>query len=108
MKRSLSCDPIRRPTLPQILSIMKKDTKVVTLMTGKRLGGPSNSVVGQQTQPKGVADGNGRERRFWGSMESIDRCPQAGEYYKREVVKLSETRLILSLSKIFHAWAILW
>ena len=36
VKRSLSCDPIRRPTLPQILSIIKKDSKIIAMMTGRK------------------------------------------------------------------------
>lgn len=77
VKRSLSCDPIRRPTLPQILSIIKKDSKVIALMTGKRFGGPSSSTV--VTQQRGVAGGSGQEKGMWGSMESLNRHAQAGQ-----------------------------
>lgn len=80
VKRSLSCDPIRRPTLPQILSIIKKDSKTVALMTGKRFSGPSSSVAAQQ---RGGGGGGGRERRLWGSVESLSHCPSttlAGMY----------------------------
>ena len=79
VKRSLACDPIRRPTLPQILSIIKKDSKVIALMTGKRLGGPSSSTVAQQ---RGVSTGGSyQERGLWGSMESINRHAQGGQLW---------------------------
>ena len=83
VKRSLSCDPIRRPTLPQILSIIKKDSKVIALMTGKRLGGPSSSTIAQQ---RGVASGSGHERGLWGSMESINRRAQGGQLWQLPAV----------------------
>ena len=83
VKRSLACDPIRRPTLPQILSIIKKDSKVIALMTGKRLGGPSSSTVAHGQQQRGVSTGgSGQERGLWGSMESINRHAQGGQLWQ--------------------------
>ena len=36
VKRSLSCDPIRRPSLFQITSIMRKDSRILTVISGDR------------------------------------------------------------------------
>ena len=39
VKRAMSCDPVRRPTLLQILTILKRDPKILSLMTGNHLPG---------------------------------------------------------------------
>ena len=37
VKRAMSCDPVRRPNLLQILTILKRDPRILSLMTGNRL-----------------------------------------------------------------------
>ena len=37
VKRTILCDPVRRPTLQQILTVFKRDPKILSLMTGNRL-----------------------------------------------------------------------
>ncbi|CAI8018467.1 hypothetical protein GBAR_LOCUS11208, partial [Geodia barretti] len=61
VKRSLSCDPVRRPTLFQITSIMKKDSRTLTMMSS-----------------------NGRGKTSVGARQSVHRRDSAREHSEVE------------------------
>jgi hypothetical protein len=71
VKRSLSCDPVRRPTLFQITSIMKKDSRTLTMMSSNGRG--KTSVVSLSSSPGSV-----------GARQSVHRRDSAREHSEVE------------------------